>query len=184
MRLQIGCGKNKLDGYITVDNDSSVQPDIITDAHNLHMIENESIDILYASHILEYYDWNDVHNNVLKEWKRVLKYNGILRIAVPDFEQISILYNAGFDLSFFIGPMYGKWKSNNDTIYHKSIYDYNILSKILRENGFHTITRWNWKEIHPKEFDDYSKSYIPHMEFERGVLISLNIECKKYGVQE
>ena len=30
--------------------------------------------------------------------------------------------------------------------------------------------------------DDYSKCYIPHMDFEKGELMSLNIVCKKENV--
>jgi len=181
MKLQIGCGNNKLDGYVTIDRDHDVSPDVYADAHDLYMIENNSVDIIYASHILEYYDWSEAEEIVLPEWRRVLKNDGILRVAVPDFKQISELYGAGFDLSFFIGPLYGKWKNKDKIIYHKTVYDYKKLLKILAICGFYNIKRWKWQDIHPHDFDDYSKSYIPHMEFERGILISLNVECNKQG---
>ncbi len=179
MKLQIGCGKNKLEEYTTIDKDANVYPSFIAEADNLYMFDDRCIDIIYASHIFEYYDWHDAENIVLPEWRRILKEDGILRIAVPDFEQMIRLYNTGIDLSFFIGPLYGRWKNDSETIYHKTVYDYKTLSGMLDRCGFYSIKKWDWREIHPKDFDDYSKSYIPHMEFEKGVLISLNIECKR-----
>lgn len=53
--------------------------------HNLYQISDNSITILYASHILEH---NQIHTveDTLKEWYRVLKPDGILMISVPDLK--------------------------------------------------------------------------------------------------
>ena len=93
--------------------------------------------MIYSSHILEYFDIIGVVK-VLKEWYRVLKPKGILRIAVPDFEAIVKVYNKYNDLDHqgILGPLYGRWpyKTKTEevaTFYHKTTYDYNSLKKIL-----------------------------------------------------
>lgn len=34
-----------------------------------------------------------------------------------------------------------------------------------------------WKNTEHSQFDDYSQSYIPHMDKINGTLMSLNVEC-------
>ena len=36
-----------------------------------------------------------------------------------------------------------------------------------------------WRETEHSQFDDHSQAYVPHMDKENGVLISLNVECNK-----
>jgi hypothetical protein len=75
---------------------------------------------------------------------------------------------------------YGKWKINNElTVYHKTIYDFNSLKKVLENGGFKNIRLWDWKKAEHGKFDDYSQAYLPHMDKENGILISLNVECDK-----
>jgi predicted SAM-dependent methyltransferase len=119
--------------------------------------------------------------HLLQLWYNKLKPNGILRLAVPDFEMYTNLYKSGkLELDQFLGPLYGKWEmAENKTIYHKTTYDYKSLTKILDNNKFKHIRLWNWREVEHGKYDDYSQAYIPHMEKEKGHLMSLNIECKK-----
>ena len=80
------------------------------DYNNITKLEfkNESVNLIYASHVIEYFDRDQVRT-LLEEWKRVLVDQGILRIAVPDFFQIAKLYNEKkYPLDNFLGPMYGK----------------------------------------------------------------------------
>ena len=120
-------------------------------------------------------------NSVLQQWKTYLQPNGTLRIAVPNFEMYAQLYLSGqITLDQCIGPLYGKWKmSPTNTIYHKTTYDFSSLKQILIDNGFTNIQLWDWKTVSHGCYDDYSQSYIPHMEKESGTLMSLNIECTK-----
>jgi predicted SAM-dependent methyltransferase len=63
-------------------------------AHNLLSgipFEDNSFDLVYHSHVLEHFSKQD-GENFIKECLRVLKPNSILRIAIPDLEQIARLY--------------------------------------------------------------------------------------------
>lgn len=183
MKLHIGCGKRFLKGYIHIDPADFPHIDYKTRADRLDMFESETADLIYASHILEYYDRAEVVA-VLKEWRRVLKKGGVLRLAVPDFDKLIQVYKTTGDLSRILGPLFGKWEipGAGETIFHRTTYDHNSLKTVLEENGFGNIKLWEWREVFTGEnegFDDYSQAYFPHMDKENGLLISLNIEGTK-----
>ena len=179
MKLHIGCGKRYF-GNDWIHIDGSNYPHI--KYHNIIELpfEDDTVDLIYSSHVLEYFDREEVID-VLKEWRRVLNSNGILRLAVPNFSACAQLYvNNDMPLSKFVGMFYGKWKMTEDTtIYHKTIYDFISLKKVLEENGFTNVKYWNWRETDHGNIDDYSQAYLPHMDKENGTLVSLNIECVK-----
>ena len=60
--------------------------------------EDNSVDVVYHSHLLEHIDRDKV-TNFLFEVKRVLKPNGIHRIVVPDFFLLCSNYIKNFELS-------------------------------------------------------------------------------------
>lgn len=89
--LNLGCGNNFHASWTNVDF-LSCSSDVIP--HNLlHGIpfENESFEVVYHSHVLEHFAKEDAQK-FIKECYRVLKPNGIIRIAIPDLEQIVINY--------------------------------------------------------------------------------------------
>jgi len=178
MKLHIGCGKRYLDGFMHIDIQYYPHVNYVCDARNLTMINNDSVDLIYASHILEHFHYTEAPD-VLKEWCRVLKpETGILRLAVPDFDAILSVYAKYKDLNMIMGLIYGT-RSNPNNSCHTHIYNLSTLACVLEECGFSDIHLWNWRECLPKEFDDYSKAYIPHMDFDNGLSVSLNVEGTK-----
>jgi len=183
MKLHLGSGQRYLKGYVHIDLADYSHINYKHNISSLPMIENESTDLIYASHVLEYFDRNEV-NNILKEWRRVLKPDGILRLAVPDFVQLVEVYLKTKDLQPILGPLYGRWPilGSSSVIYHKTVYDFRDMEQLLANNGFKSIKLWNWQEVFTDEnegFDDYSQAYFPHMDKENGICISLNVEAKK-----
>ena len=65
------------------------------------------------------------------------------------------------------------------TIYHKTTYDYASLATLLKEIGMRNVKKYNWEETEHAQFDDHSQAYLPHMDKENGILMSLNVECIK-----
>lgn len=141
--------------------------------------EDNSVDLIYASHVLEYFD-RDEAKTLLTKWYNKLKPGGIIRLAVPDFEAMVNLYvKQSYPLSSFLGPLYGKMSMGEHIIYHRTTYDYLSLEKLLSDITFTQIKRYNWQDTEHAQFDDHSQAYIPHMDKENGILISLNIEAVK-----
>jgi predicted SAM-dependent methyltransferase len=57
--------------------------DIVADATNIPLPDNYA-DIVFSSECLEHFSWKK-YQDVLKEWCRILKPGGMIRIEVPDF---------------------------------------------------------------------------------------------------
>ena len=86
MKLHVGCGEKIFPSWTNLDIDDLPGIDIIDDARTLSKIPDESCEIIYACHIFEHLGRHEVEN-VLKVWNTKLVKNGILRLAVPDFEK-------------------------------------------------------------------------------------------------
>jgi len=177
-KINMGCGsRNFGKDWIHIDGGDHVHLDY--QSITKLQLDDESIDLIYASHVIEYFDLVEI-NDVLIEWRRVLKKNGILRVAVPDFETMSRLYTLGqYPLERFLGPLYGRMNMGHETIYHRTTYDFNLLQKTLHSSGFENVRRYDWRETDHHMFDDHSQAYLPHMDKDNGTLISLNIECTR-----
>jgi predicted SAM-dependent methyltransferase len=178
-KLHLGCGKRYLPGYCHID--LSDYPHIAHkhDIRTLPMVKDSSVALIYASHVLEYFDREEAII-VLQEWFRKLEPGGILRVAVPDFRALAKVYLHYGDLNLVVGPLYGKWNVDVDTtIYHKTVYDYVSLQRLFMTIGFSAVKKWDWQDVFVdalERYDDYSKAYVPHMNFKNGTLISLNVE--------
>jgi len=175
--LNIGCGDKFIPGFIHID----VRPlfshvEHVVSADKLEMFDDESVDLIYASHILEHFRRPDV-DNTLREWYRVLKVGGVIRLAVPDFETWARIYLRTGDLQLVIGSLMGRQDYVENT--HYVLFDYASLSKVLIQTGFKNVHRYDWRETIHKDYDDYSQAYIPHMDKEYGILTSLNVEAEK-----
>lgn len=179
-KLHLGCGKRDFGvGWTHID--CGLFPHV--HSHNITQLsfDDESVDLVYASHVLEYFDREEVLL-VLREWHRVLKSGGIIRLAVPDFEAMCKLYiNNNFPLKSFLGPLYGKIQPMglDKSIYHKTVYDFCSLEHVLYASGFSLVKTYDWRETEHSHIDDHSQAYLPHMHKEHGDLISLNIEAVK-----
>ena len=179
MKLHLGCGKRYIPGFIHVDLANFKHINYKRNVKNLSCFKSNSVDLIYACQVLEYFDVDEIHV-VLKEWRRVLKKNGTLRLSVPNFEKINLLYqNKKLKLEKIIGTIYGKWPINKKHIYHKIIFDFDYLKKILVKNKFKKIRYWDWRLTEHSKVDDYSQAYFPHMDKKRGILFNLNVECNK-----
>jgi len=66
-----------------------------------------------------------------------------------------------------------------ETIYHKTVYDFPDLSSTLESCGFSDVSMYDWKDTEHSQFDDHSQAYFPHMDKDNGTLISLNVEATK-----
>ena len=90
MKFNIGCGwRNFGDDWVHIDGgdyDHLDSKDVFLESYS-----NNSADLIYSSHFIEYLDREEVIP-LLKRWKEVLKHNGTLRLAVPDFKSMALLY--------------------------------------------------------------------------------------------
>lgn len=82
-KLEIGPGPERIEGFETLNIVDGSAVDYICDATKSLPFPDDTFEIVYASHILEHVPWYQVQE-VLCEWRRVLKPGGRLEIWVPD----------------------------------------------------------------------------------------------------
>lgn len=176
MKLHVGCGNVILPGWINLDIEKLPGVDVVDNITTLTKIPDNSCEVIYASHVLEHVGRNEFED-VIRIWNKKLKKNGTLRIAVPDFEKIITWYQKTKHVIDIVGLVSGGQKTKYD--YHKMIYDKKSLTEILLKMGFHDIREWDWRQTDHSKFDDYSQCYLPHMDKDNGLLMSLNLEASK-----
>ena len=181
VQLHLGCGKRHLPGFLHLDLDSYPHIDQLSNVADLSAIPDASVDLIYACHVLEYFDSLEA-GAVLREWCRVLKKGAVLRVSVPDFDKIIEAYRKYDDMALLYGFLYGRYvqaESGHDPIYHRMVYTHRSLRDHLLGAGFDSVRRYDWKDTIHKDHDDYSQAYIPHMHKDTGLLMSLNVEAFK-----
>lgn len=165
-RLHLG-GIEPLDGWEIFNAVKGPHVDHVGNAMDLRRFPDASFDSLYASHILEHFDYQGDLLKTLREWRRVLKPGGELLISVPDMETLSRLWlEAEPSLSeriLLMRMIFGGHMDRYD--YHLVGFDFSILAAYLSEAGFCRVDRVERFGL----VQDSSESSF------KGVPISLNV---------
>lgn len=131
MKLDLGAGAVSPEGFTPLGR-----------AHNTEIYplpyEDGTVDAIIASHVLEHFPHREVAN-VLKEWVRVLKPGGELKIAVPDLRKIAQKYLANEDMPTE-GYLMGGQVDEYD--FHKAAFDETKLKLLLAGAGLVLIRPW------------------------------------------
>jgi len=142
MKLHVGCGTNKLEGWINIDGVRSCQPDLVHDLTKPLPYGDLTVDELKAEGVLEHVD-KYMRYCVFSDWARVLKVGGSIHIGVPDFRKLlSRFYKFKFD--DFVDTFFGEnmWGSE---IYighfgnHKWGYSQASLTEFIRQFGIEPV---------------------------------------------
>jgi protein O-GlcNAc transferase len=146
--------------------------DHIGNAKDLSRFADNTFDALYASHVLEHFDYQKELISVLREWYRVIKPGGKIYISVPDLDKLAYLFLQKETISlqdrFLVMRMIlGGHMDEYD--YHKVAFNGEILSVFLHEAGFSNLRVVDSFGI----FDDSSSKIF------NGVPISLNVIAEK-----
>ena len=181
-KLNIGCGNRKLHGFINIDARLETQPDLVCNVTDIHEHFSD-VDLIYACHVLEHLPsvpfsmssktWKDA----LESWYKSLKSGGVLRVAVPDLNAACEYCITTRDFETVRGFFYGG--QENDFNFHYHGWTFDTLSSDLQKVGFKEIKIYDWRKTEHFYVDDYSQSYLPHMDKINGKLMSLNIEAVK-----
>lgn len=144
LKLNVGCGRVKKAGYLNVDIDPSVKPDLILNISSILPFKDEKFQVIEAYHIIEHiFPW--LIQDLLKDFFRVLKPQGRLIIECPNIEAACtwLVGNMqyGWNSQMGMWALYGDPNPENPFHMHKWGYTPLTLSDILRQAGFTNITR-------------------------------------------
>lgn len=122
--LNVGCGSRFHSSWSNI-NFNSTGENVI--AYNLVKgipFEDETFDVVYHSHLLEHFSKTQAET-FLKECYRVLRPKGVLRVVVPDLEQIARTYLMALEKAI---SGHQEWASNYNWILLE-MYDQTVRNK-------------------------------------------------------
>lgn len=170
-KLHIG-GQACQEGWEILDAIPREYVDHVGNAADLSQFANNTFDEIYASHVLEHFDYRDGVLAVLQEWHRVLKPEGKLYVSVPDLDLLAALFldkeNFSVDERYQLMRMvFGGHIDEYD--YHLVGFNEEFLSSFLIHAGFSELYRVESFGL----FDDSSEMLV------NGRPISLNVIAGK-----
>lgn len=129
MKLNLGSGSCPIEGFINLDGKlgSCIYP-----------LYRKNATEIRASHVLEHFGHVE-SVEVLGQWISCLKSGGVLKIAVPDFDDLIRRYNLGEQLNFEGIIMGGQ---TDELDYHKSIWTASKLRMIMEGYGLIDVQTW------------------------------------------
>lgn len=132
LKLNLGCGLKKKEGWINIDSASDCHPDILLDLSEPLPFEDQSVDEILADAVLEHFD-KYARYFLLCHWVKVLKIGGTLRISVPNFQKIIHRYFK-WDFNDFVDTIFGEtmWTSKY-YIGHFGSHKWGYSEKTLKE---------------------------------------------------
>jgi predicted SAM-dependent methyltransferase len=175
-RLHIG-GKVGSDGWEVLNAAPGPCVDHVCNANNLSQFADNTFAEIYASHVVEHFDYYRELTDTLKEWNRVLKPGGRVLISVPDLDILSELILAKdkldvYERFFVMRMMFGGHVDKYD--YHAVGLNEEFLTLFLRDCGYVNIQRVQSFDL----FDDTSNMLF------KGAPVSLNMTAEKPPASE
>jgi predicted SAM-dependent methyltransferase len=170
-RLHIG-GQEARAGWEIFDVRPGPHVDHVGNAIDLSRFADGCFAEVYASHVLEHFDYNGALMQVLAEWHRVLAPGGVLRLSVPDLDILAHLLlqrhvldvNQRFQVMRMI---FGGHTHEHD--HHHVGLNQDFMSAFLDRVGFVNLQRVSRHAL----FADTSETVVA------GTPISLNINAYK-----
>lgn len=145
--LNLGCGNTYHKKWTNIDFISNSE---YVQTHNLLKgipFSENSFDVVYHSHVLEHFSKND-GINFIQECFRVLDINGVLRIAVPNLEEIAKEYLENLNLAM------------SGNIQAKSNYEWiklELLDQMVRNESGGEMKSYLNKQVIPNESYVYNR---------------------------
>lgn len=145
LKLNLGCGDKILEGYINVDiapSRSGKRPDIICDLRNLAVFKPDTVSEILSIHVFEHF-WRWEVDDILREWIRVLKPNGVLILECPNLISACealladpvVAAGEGNEGQRSMWVFYGDPKWRDPLMVHRWGYTPDSLSRLLRKSG-------------------------------------------------
>lgn len=145
LRLNLGCGKRMLHGYVNIDSKSFNHLGVHIaqmDVRDLQYSDG-SVDEILAEFVLEHIPYHEVQETVW-EWWRVLKVGGTLKLLVPDFDMIAREWlDNKLSREHLHFQLYCPVVNPNKQMPHLCTFDKKYLKELLEGEGFKIVSMVN-----------------------------------------
>lgn len=144
-RLHVGCGPQVLQGWTNIDNQPYPGIDHVLDV--TLGLPFHDVEYLFAEHFIEHLSYDDALN-FLRECRRVLAPDGVLRLSTPNLDWVMAthyhpeLWRGDADAvrdCFMLNRAFRGWG-------HQFLYNRQSLAGTLRLAGFDTIEECSYGE--------------------------------------
>jgi predicted SAM-dependent methyltransferase len=190
--LHLGANRSHIPGWLETDIEPLDSETIYLDATKAFPFASATFVYIYSEHMIEHLPFS-AGLDMLKECRRVLKADGVLRVATPDLAFILNLFpNPGND-----GRSYMRWMAKTfmaDTASaeitpisiinnafrswgHQFLYDAHTLESSLREAGFAKVTRLKYNDSTHKHLRNIERHGINIGNVEMAILETMIYEA-------
>jgi len=153
-QIHLGCGPHVLPGWANID--LSASPGVIRcDLSYPLPIRSGCIRFIFHEHLLEHLPSNDARG-LLRECRRVLAPDGVLRISTPDLRRLVQAYQAGrtdewHDVGYHPATPCQMLNGGMRLWGHRFVYDADELRAVLAECGFRLVVPVRGRESAHRE---------------------------------
>lgn len=150
--LNLGCGVNKIPGFVNADffvfrGPKNIRPDWMVDLRYPLPCPDNYWDGVFSEHTIEHLYPRYVIK-LLKEILRTLKSGGWLRISVPDLKKY-VNYYCGKEAH----RNFERWETGAEALrsvsqnyHHRGLWDATLLSKCMTQCGFLQVSQVSFKK--------------------------------------
>ncbi len=145
MKLNLGCGLKKREGFINIDINPDFEPDRILDLNvTPYPFEDNSCEYILAFELLEHLTIHPI--DFFRECFRILKSDGILEFTTPN------MFTVRRKILYLLGKI--QWESGWNP-YHTKLVHPKDLMKVLRLVGF--------DPTYVKDYDRFYYNWFPNL---------------------
>ena len=175
LKVHLGAGPINIQGWVSIDARDASHVHLQSEGFALDEFADGAISEIYMCHVFEHFSFEEVEV-ILRNLHKKLKVGGLLRLSVPDFDSLVTVYHANENNLELIklALMGGQDYAHN---FHKSVFNRATLSRLLVEQGFSHVEKWETHAEFGVNIGDWSEAKFGTPKGE--VPISLNLKARK-----
>lgn len=147
-RVHLGSGTNHLPGWINVDIERGLHPDVRADLRAGFPAPEGSVALIHSEHVFEHLELQD-GIQLFADCRRILRPDGVIRVAMPDLDRLIDAYHGDWQAQPWLqDPYYASIDTPTHMLNyalrawgHRYVYSYAELEYRLRKAGFRAIRR-------------------------------------------
>jgi predicted SAM-dependent methyltransferase len=153
--VHLGCGFKYIDGLINADGNLFRKIDLWLDLRNRLPFPTRSCKFVYTAHMIEHlFPYEAL--SLLREIRRVLKEDGVARVAVPSMEY-ALEIARGLHVDDWPRPFQDSAAQAVNYLFcdgqHKYAYNFDILADFARQAGFSRVVNYSQASgVAPKRY--------------------------------
>jgi hypothetical protein len=144
VRLHLGSGPSRLEGWINIDNVAYPGVDEVRDLRE--GLGHDHVRFIYAEHFIEHLPYDDALS-LMRESRRALRDDGVLRLSTPNLDWVwASHYRREFSTTelelagcFSLNLAFHGWG-------HQFLWNFGTLRATLLDAGFESVTRHAYGE--------------------------------------